>query len=236
MANYEQVYSVGLLDDLHNFFPDILYRPQRFRTVQDLLQYISQQTQTRFNLFDRGLRRFEQSSAPQRQTITLPQIPRVSSIPPPPPNTHASTVAASATPYMNIVTETFDITPVLTSLLGGDIPRTENTTSAVPSTLTTLDAFLALLRPPQNLDPVVVTPTQEQINTATHVFECLREQDQISLCSICQDDFTDNILVRQIRQCNHMFHKQCIDQWFRQNTHCPVCRFDIRDHSANSSE
>ena len=242
MSNYEQIYHIGLLDDLHNFFPAILYQPQRFRSVQDLLQYISQQAQSQFNLFDMGLRRFEQTqpTAGRGRNMTIPQpqplqprTPTMQPIRTTIPSAPART--SSAAPYMNIITETYDLTPALTtsltSLLGGDMPRTTGTQAP----LTTLDAFLSLLRMPQTLDPVIVAPTQEQINAATHVYECLREQDRSNICSICQEDYTDNVLVRQIRHCNHTFHRQCIDQWFQQNTHCPVCRFDIRNHSTSTA-
>ena len=33
-------YQIPLLRDLHDHFPDLLYRPERFRTVPDILQYI----------------------------------------------------------------------------------------------------------------------------------------------------------------------------------------------------
>jgi len=79
--NYQSVYGVGLLDDLHNYFPRILYNPQQFQTVPDLLAYIQQTTRTRFNLFDNGLRQYANSSVTpaQRATYTQPQarvIPR----------------------------------------------------------------------------------------------------------------------------------------------------------------
>lgn len=48
-----QLYSIQLLNDLHAYFPDILYRPERFRNIQDLLQYINQVAQV--NPYDRGL-------------------------------------------------------------------------------------------------------------------------------------------------------------------------------------
>ena len=60
--NYQSVYGVGLLDDLHNYFPRILYNPQQFQSVPDLLAYIQQTTRTRFNLFDNGLRQYTNSS------------------------------------------------------------------------------------------------------------------------------------------------------------------------------
>jgi len=53
---YTSIFGVGLLDDLHNYFPDVLYNHQRFTSVQDLLRYIQDQTRSRFNLLDYGRR------------------------------------------------------------------------------------------------------------------------------------------------------------------------------------
>ena len=248
MNTYDELYGVGLLDDIHNFFPAILYQPQRFRTVQDLLLYISRQTQRQFNLFDMGLRQYEQSSqvtprnTPARGTpVTIPTTNPtdtfLQSLFNPTPQVTARTVQA-AHPHLNITTETFDITPILTTLLAGGGGAAGSTTRPVgtATTLNSLNDFINLLRGDTILEPVPVVPTQAQIDTATHVFESLRSEHADSVCSICQDGYTENVLVRQIRHCNHMFHRQCIDQWFRQNVHCPVCRFDIRDHtSANST-
>jgi hypothetical protein len=65
--NYQTVYGVGLLDDLHNYFPRILYNPQQFQTVPDLLAYVQQTTRTRFNLFDNGLRQYATTVQEQQQ-------------------------------------------------------------------------------------------------------------------------------------------------------------------------
>ena len=66
--SYTRVYEISLLDDIHNYFPDILYNSSRFVGVQDLLQYIQQQTRARFNLFDYGQRQYQraQPSTPVR--------------------------------------------------------------------------------------------------------------------------------------------------------------------------
>jgi thymidine kinase len=46
MSGYETHYDIQLLDDLHNYFPDILYAPQRFTSVVDLLAYIREQVES----------------------------------------------------------------------------------------------------------------------------------------------------------------------------------------------
>jgi hypothetical protein len=54
-APYQNHYGIHLLDDIHNYFPAILYEPESFRSVTELLQYIRQQTRNRFDLFSAGL-------------------------------------------------------------------------------------------------------------------------------------------------------------------------------------
>jgi hypothetical protein len=53
--SYQTIYGVQLIDDLHNYYPDVLYGPPgQFRTVDDLLGYVRQRTQQRFDLFTYG--------------------------------------------------------------------------------------------------------------------------------------------------------------------------------------
>ncbi len=52
--------------------------------------------------------------------------------------------------------------------------------------------------------------------------ECNKNDD--SLCVICQDDLKIEDIVRRI-SCNHIFHIECIDEWFIENKKCPICKF-----------
>mmetsp|Transcript_14563 Transcript_14563/g.22447 ORF Transcript_14563/g.22447 Transcript_14563/m.22447 type:complete len:702 (+) Transcript_14563:193-2298(+) len=45
-------------------------------------------------------------------------------------------------------------------------------------------------------------------------------------CCICMVDFVgDDVIVAT--ECEHIFHKQCCQEWLRQSRTCPVCRTDI---------
>tara|TARA_B100000925_G_scaffold238994_1_gene188031 strand:+ start:4921 stop:5304 length:384 start_codon:yes stop_codon:yes gene_type:complete len=43
-------------------------------------------------------------------------------------------------------------------------------------------------------------------------------------CPICHEEDT---VIRQTLACNHTFHHHCIQQWFRVNNTCPLCRMHI---------
>jgi len=47
------------------------------------------------------------------------------------------------------------------------------------------------------------------------------------ICSICQIAFTDTTICRVIKNCNHIFHINCIDTWLHDHTTCPFCRYDL---------
>lgn len=57
-SNYETLYGVGLLDDLHNYFPALLYDSSSFGSVRDVFGYVQAQTRNRFDLFSYGLREY----------------------------------------------------------------------------------------------------------------------------------------------------------------------------------
>jgi len=77
----------------------------------------------------------------------------------------------------------------------------------------------------EDLESVIVRPTEQQISTATTVYRVNSLQDDI--CTICQDT-VESGEVRRVTQCGHYFHRICIDTWFQGNVLCPTCRHDIR--------
>jgi hypothetical protein len=79
-------------------------------------------------------------------------------------------------------------------------------------------------------DPVIVRPSANDISTATTLQRQVASNGEV--CAICQDEIITNCQTRKINHCDHKFHKGCIDTWFAQNVHCPVCRHDIRSPPA----
>jgi len=86
---------------------------------------------------------------------------------------------------------------------------------------------------PSFFDPVVVYPTQTQVDIATRR---ARYRDIVSprniSCPISMADFSDNDIVTVIRHCGHVFATDQLNIWFATHCTCPVCRFDIRNAAA----
>jgi len=81
-SNYETLYGVGLLDDLHNYFPALLYDSSGFHSVQGVLTYIQQQTRNRFDLFSYGLREYVSANVSHANPVSEPvrRVVRTSSL------------------------------------------------------------------------------------------------------------------------------------------------------------
>ena len=247
MAARQPLYGVGLLDDLHTYFPDLLYNQERFTDIQSVLQYVRDQTESQFNLFARGQRETQQQQTQHQATVTTPARavqPRISPVPAAPgrplvnTRNHWSNSGAEgpfgANGYGNyisqsdrivdtfntIVTETYDISNLF------QIPTAQRQTRTDTSLLSLLVNAVTSM-PRADLEPVVVRPDTQTIERVT-TLRPARSSDESEVCSVCQENYTEGQAIRSITYCNHNFHKSCIDQWFERDVHCPVCRFDVR--------
>ena len=226
----QNIYPIQLLNDLHNYFPDILYNPGRFNNVQDLLDYFRRVADV--NPYTRGMNLYNaRQTVRQNNTVNntnsafvtpTQRIRRQSAIPVQPYSTsepiynppHMSTAYTSVLPSnssANIINSLFG------GILGGDILNFPITT----------DEYHMFLN-----ERLPVYPTNEEITNASRVYTASTRLDDN--CAICQDGIESGQQVRHLTHCNHSFHKSCIDTWFRQNVHCPTCRHDIREVNLSS--
>ena len=50
------------------------------------------------------------------------------------------------------------------------------------------------------------------------------ENIEDKICTICQDDVTNEMFLVKLEKCSHYFHKKCIDNWLIRSNTCPLCR------------
>lgn len=49
-------------------------------------------------------------------------------------------------------------------------------------------------------------------------------------CSICLNEMKQTDKLRKMRDCEHIFHKDCIDNWLLIKSNCPYCRKDCSEN------
>ena len=216
--DYQVVYGVGLLDDVHNYFPSLLYDQGRFQTLPQVLSYVRSQMNTRFNLFAYGASLHRASApapvpAPAPAPIAEPTITRSSS-------------RGRDANSLNILLSLLG--------LGTDI-------RLVPDLGLGLGPSPQGLRAPADIwasfnTPVVVAPSAEIISANTEIIDASNVVVDVSgtsltqtICTVCQDAMRSPDICRRLRPCQHSFHRACIDEWFRRSVFCPSCRHDIRN-------
>ncbi|KAI3806715.1 hypothetical protein L1987_22629 [Smallanthus sonchifolius] len=74
------------------------------------------------------------------------------------------------------------------------------------------------------LDPAVIAAftsftysTVKDIKIGQHVLEC----------AVCLNEFHDHENLRLLPGCNHVFHRDCIDEWLTVHVTCQVCRASL---------
>ncbi|XP_059645464.1 RING-H2 finger protein ATL3-like [Cornus florida] len=55
-------------------------------------------------------------------------------------------------------------------------------------------------------------------------------------CSVCLSEISHGETARLLPKCNHGFHVDCIDMWFRSHSTCPICRNPISSSNPTSEE
>ena len=196
---YVNQYGNRIIDDIHNYFPAILYEPEAFRTVGDLLGYVRHQMRQNFDLFTSAQQAYNSGRAHRMHAHG---------------HSHGHVIPLQP-PRRAVPVDLSHLTSqLMTGLIGS---------AGQPSIF---DLFGNLPHPTQqSMEPVVVRPTAEQIGLGT-VITVLEEDDT---CAICQSDMAAGSEARSLVACDHQFHPGCIDTWFQRSVQCPVCRHDIRE-------
>lgn len=66
---------------------------------------------------------------------------------------------------------------------------------------------------------------------------CYMESPHTSIdCAICLESVEDGDFCRELPDCKHLFHANCIDNWLTKVPNCPICRTRVQlDSGASGS-
>lgn len=251
-------YSSTLLNDLHHHFPELLYRHERFQTVQDVLQYVVdvasvnhfQQEQGRYISGSQEPEEKEEKVYNFTASSSAYSTPVSSSSPSAPvSSSSASSASSSAVPAVPVVpiSDSSEASNQAEALLQALFRRRSYAPVSQPST----SRFRMSV--PLNLSSFLSSEYSAPAPSALHGLSQLNDllrpviirptdqhlsentyvyRSEISLndnCSICQDPMEAGQETRTILACSHCFHRDCIDRWFQEHVQCPTCRHDVRE-------
>ncbi|CAJ1948261.1 unnamed protein product [Cylindrotheca closterium] len=107
-------------------------------------------------------------------------------------------------------------------------PQTDSELSEMESNATSNSNFSAEDNnddtPPPRLS---ITPPVDDLNGDAAPFQ-EDDEDTRPACTICFNEYKpgDEICWSNHPQCNHMFHKDCIEEWLLRHDECPCCRLN----------
>jgi hypothetical protein len=76
--------------------------------------------------------------------------------------------------------------------------------------------------------------TREEISRSTRTYGFTEDMNagltdiNRNVCPISLEPFQPGDVICEIRGCGHKFKRPLLMNWFRRNSKCPVCRFDVR--------
>ena len=160
---------------------------------------------------------------------------------PVPPSTHAPPSTPAPSPVTNNINNIPSITSTRslhrTNAFGLPIPSTTrqiSTENENPNTNTNTN-IRTRLRRQTFFDPVIIYPTQTQIENATRFiqYDTITNPSNES-CPFTYEPFNNQDMVRQILFCGHICSSAGFNTWFNSNVSCPICRYDIRNYRPTS--
>jgi len=202
-------YHIPLLRDLHDHFPELLYRPERFRSVSDVLQYVIRVANQ--SPYRRGRQQFMNS-------IPEPPVRSPSFMPFPSPTVPSAPLAPQA-PVAPAVPSV--MSHMVFDIFSGEGDRNDLSTMD-PQMIQFLGSLFQNIEAPIGASAGSTGLTTDIISRSTHLQSAVQNQED--QCAICQDHMTEGQSLRTILHCHHVFHQTCIDVWFQTHATCPTCR------------
>ena len=202
---FDTIYGFSLLDELHNFFPELLYDESLFsESFLGLMRYRVKQLFPAAFERQHNMYRIYQSGRRATEAVHWRPGPTV--------------VTATAT-----ATAPIEVPPPLQRRVGAD--PMQDLLNVLMNPMLTHISYSATLDPNGRQDPAAAT--HEQI-AAGSTLVSHADVPADTQCAICMDRDSDTTQEWRRLHCEHYFHTSCIDQWFNRNMLCPVCRADIR--------
>lgn len=240
-ASFETQYGFSLADELHNFFPELMYDDTLFpqpdmmwirSRMRTLFPHVYPRQQSIYHIYSAEgrraeVRRWRDSTTP----IRAPESVQMGATPVVQENrsrVQASPVridvdisgAPSRTLQRDYVPQS-----IFTSLILDLAPNLVDGGGFNSVTADRVNNFFDQGFLNLGLQDVVIRPSEGQLAAGSRIEQHESIPEAVD-CAICQEH--GQAQRWRILNCGHRFHQTCVDNWFRINFRCPICRHDIR--------
>ncbi|CAA7034404.1 unnamed protein product [Microthlaspi erraticum] len=94
---------------------------------------------------------------------------------------------------------------------------------------------ISLHQPSPPLTRCVSGGLDPEVIRSLPVLLCRREaEEEERECCICLGGFEEGEKMKVLPPCRHCYHCECVDQWLKTESSCPLCRVSIRVDSSVS--
>jgi hypothetical protein len=103
-----------------------------------------------------------------------------------------------------------------------------NTPNSRGDRSSTFENFILANRTRRIFEDIIINILNNSVNMDTefNLTPIKAEIDLEEQCSICQSDIITNSMIYKTN-CNHVYHKDCLDQWVKYKNTCPYCRAEL---------
>jgi hypothetical protein len=84
--------------------------------------------------------------------------------------------------------------------------------------------FLNIIDRQQDINNEESSPLDSQIKDSLVTRLCTENSEES--CGICMEKYITGKVITYL-PCKHFFHKDCIDEWFKIKSSCPLCRDEL---------
>ena len=88
------------------------------------------------------------------------------------------------------------------------------------------ELYLRDSKKPLNKNVLSQLPRRKYVANAEEQQNSKNENDDSKHCSICMCDYEDGEEILTL-DCFHSYHTPCIEDWFKNQNWCPICRNKI---------
>jgi hypothetical protein len=115
----------------------------------------------------------------------------------------------------------------MTSLIADTDPHINSPTNNLLHQSPFLLEVAGISLPTRRQSNVSLYPNIRQVLAATEIYQYTTNSPELS-CPLTLEEFQPGEELCRIRHCRHVFTWKYLQEWFCTNSHCPVCRYDIR--------